>query len=90
MTIELAAGTYGVAMALAPLLQLRRMRVIRSARDVSLAYLTVLLAGFALYLWYGLSIANRVLIVTNSVSLLATGLTLGVGLALRRRDGQPT
>jgi hypothetical protein len=46
----------------------------------------VLLAGFALYLWYGLSIANRVLIVTNTVSLLATGLTLGVGLALRRRD----
>ena len=86
MTIELAAGSYGVAMALAPLLQLRRMRVIRSSRDVSLAYLAVLLTGFALYLWYGISIGNRVLIVTNAVSILATATTLSVGLALRRHD----
>jgi MtN3 and saliva related transmembrane protein len=89
VTIELAAGSYGVAMALAPLLQLRRMRVIRSSRDVSLAYLAVLLAGFSLYLWYGISIGNRVLIVTNAVSIVATATTLSVGLALRRHD-RPT
>jgi hypothetical protein len=65
------------------------MRVIRSSRDVSLAYLAVLLTGFVLYLWYGISIGNRVLIVTNAVSIVATATTFSVGLALRRHD-QPT
>jgi hypothetical protein len=65
------------------------MRVIRSSRDVSLAYLAVLLTGFVLYLWYGISIGNRVLIVTNAVSIVATATTLSVGLAFRRH-GQPT
>ena len=86
MTIELVAGLYGVAMAMAPMLQARRMHLSRSSRDVSLGYLAVLVVGFALYLWYGIAIANRVLVVTNSVSIVATGSTLVVGLGLRRQD----
>ena len=85
MTIELAAGSYGVAMALAPLLQAHRMRQRRSSVDVSILYLAVLLVGFGLYLAYGFSIANRVLIVTNIVSIAATASTIAVATWLRYR-----
>lgn len=82
-SIELVATVYGVAMSLAPLLQARRMLGRRSSSDVSMAYLAVLVVGFTLYLLYGVSISNRLLIVTNSVSILATAATLGIALWLR-------
>jgi uncharacterized protein with PQ loop repeat len=83
MTIEIAAGVYGVMMSLAPILQARRMRQRRSSDDVSIVYLVVLEVGFVLFLSYGLSIGNRVLIVTNTVSIAATSLTLVVAALYR-------
>ena len=83
-TIEGVATVYGVLMSLAPLLQARKMRRQRSSKDVSILYLLVLVVGFGLYLTYGLSISNRLLIVTNVVSLAATATTLVIALALRR------
>ena len=58
------------------------MWIRRSAADVSLLYLVVLLVGFSLYLAYGLSISNRLLIITNSVSNAATATTLLVAAFL--------
>jgi MtN3 and saliva related transmembrane protein len=84
MTIELTAGTYGVLMALAPILQARRIRARRSSADVSIVYMAVLEIGFALYLAYGISIGNRVLIATNTVSLVATSITLSIALTYRQ------
>lgn len=84
MTIEIVAGLYGVMMSLAPILQARRMRRRRSSADVSMVYLVVLEIGFVLYLAYGLSIGNRVLIATNSVSIAATSATLIVAAVYRR------
>jgi MtN3 and saliva related transmembrane protein len=86
VTLELVAGTYGVMMSLAPGLQARRMLQRRLSADASVPYLVVLVVGFVIYLVYGISIGNRVLIVTNSVSVVVTGLTLVV--ALVHRDGQ--
>ena len=83
MTIEIVAGVYGVMMSLAPMLQARRMRQRRSSADVSIIYLAVLEVGFVLYLAYGLSIGNRVLIATNSVSIAATSLTLVIATRYR-------
>jgi MtN3 and saliva related transmembrane protein len=83
MTIEIAAGVYGVMMSLAPILQARRMRQRRSSDDVSIVYLVVLEVGFVLFLAYGLSIGNRVLIATNTVSIAATSLTLVVAALYR-------
>lgn len=45
--LALAAATWGVVMALAPLIQLRRMLRRGSSDDVSLGYLVLLLPGFA-------------------------------------------
>ena len=52
--ITAAVTVYGVVMALAPGLQVRRMLRERSAAGVSLAYAGVLWVGFALWLAYGI------------------------------------
>lgn len=85
MTIELAAGGCGVAMSLAPTRQIRRMVSSNSSRGVSLDYLTVLEVGFVLYLAYGLSIDNRVLIIANTVSLIANSAALMTADCLAHR-----
>ena len=87
-TIEVVATTYGVFMSLAPLLQARKIRQRRSSSDVSILYLVVLVVGVALYLTYGVSIANRFLIITCTVSIIATTTTLLIALAYR--NPQPT
>lgn len=92
MTIELVTIVYGIGMSLAPLLQVRRMRVRRSSADVSIGYLAVLLGGFVLYLTYGLSIANRLLIITNVSNIVITAATIAVAVRLRivaRRAASP-
>jgi MtN3 and saliva related transmembrane protein len=85
--IGAAAATWGVLMALSPVLQMRRMLERRSSADVSLAYLGVLQIGFALWIGYGLALANAALIVPNSVAFLIGVATIGV--AVRYRSGRP-
>ena len=46
--LAVIAATWGVAMALSPLLQIRAILANRSARAVSVAYQQVLLVGFVL------------------------------------------
>ena len=73
-SLAVIAGSWGVLMALSPLLQIRAMVRRRSSAGVSVGYLSVLAVGFTLWLAYGLSLGNAALIVTNIVSL-------GVGIA---------
>jgi MtN3 and saliva related transmembrane protein len=68
--LAVAAASWGVCMALSPLLQIRAMRRAGSSQGVSLGYLLVLAVGFALWFGYGLSIGNVALIITNAVSLV--------------------
>jgi MtN3 and saliva related transmembrane protein len=80
-----SASTWGVLMGLAPVLQIRRMLRERSAREVSLGYFAILLAGFLLWISYGIAAGNLWLVVPNGIALL-TGLALvAVALRLRRR-----
>jgi MtN3 and saliva related transmembrane protein len=80
-----SASTWGVLMGLAPVLQIRRMLRERSAREVSLGYFAILLAGFLLWISYGIAAGNLWLVVPNGIALL-TGLALvAVALWLRRR-----
>ena len=85
MTTVLAAiaATWGVAMALAPLLQIRTMREHRSSRGVSVGYLRVLLVGFVLWLAYGIAIENVALIVSNTVAMVVCAATIAVALRYR-------
>jgi MtN3 and saliva related transmembrane protein len=81
--LAVAASSWGVLMALAPVLQIRRMLRERSSRDVSLGYFVVLLIGFLLWIAYGAAAGNLFLVIPNSVALLV-GMTLVI-VVLRLR-----
>src|SRR4029078_9636440 len=72
------AASWGVAMALAPLLQIRQIRRHRSSRSVSVAYQQVLLVGFVLWLAYGLADTKLALIVPNTVATVVSLATIAV------------
>ncbi len=82
------AASWGVLMALSPLLQTRRMLARRSSADVSIAYLGVLEIGFALWIAYGVSLGNAAIVVPNSVASVIGLLTIGI--AFRYRHHQPS
>jgi MtN3 and saliva related transmembrane protein len=91
--LAVTTSSWGVLMGISPVLQIRRMLHERSSREVSLSYYVILLAGFLLWISYGIAARNLVLIVPNTVALLV-GLTLiAVALRLRRTArrqlGQP-
>ncbi len=85
MTTVLAAtaATWGVAMAVSPLLQIRAIRRHRSSRGVSVAYQQVLLVGFLLWLSYGIALGNAALIVPNTVAIVVCLATIVVSLRYR-------
>ena len=84
-----AASAWGVLMGLSPVLQIRRMLRERSSREVSLGYFSILLAGFLLWISYGIAAGNMWLVIPNSIALLV-GLTLvAIALRLRRPVSRP-
>jgi uncharacterized protein with PQ loop repeat len=78
-----AAATWGVAMAVSPLLQIRAIRRHRSSRGVSVGYQQVLLVGFLLWLAYGVALGNPALIVPNCVAAVVSVATILVSLRYR-------
>jgi uncharacterized protein with PQ loop repeat len=76
-------------MGIAPVLQIRRMLRERSSQDVSLGYFTILLAGFLLWISYGIAAGNMVLVIPNSVALLVGIALMTVALRLRHRQPYP-
>lgn len=80
--LAVAAATWGVVMALAPL-QLRRMLRRRSSEDVSIGYLVVLIPGFCLWVSYGIASGDPALVVSNTVAALIAGLTIIIAVRLR-------
>jgi MtN3 and saliva related transmembrane protein len=80
-----AAGCWGLLMALAPLLQIRKILHARSSAGVSIGYLSVLLVGFVLWFGYGLTIGNVALIASNIASLTVSGATVVIALRFRPR-----
>ena len=83
--LGLIAASWGVAMALSPILQIRRMIERRSSADISLGYLAVLQVGFLLWVGYGISLSNPAIFVPNSVAFAVGVVT--IGLAVRYRGG---
>lgn len=83
--LQLAAGSWGGLMGLAPVFQIRRIIQRRSSADVSLGYLAVLLVGFVLWLSYGLSIGDPAIVVTNVASLSACVATIATVVVFRTR-----
>jgi len=84
--LGITAATYGVLMAVSPLLQIRRMLTTRSSADVSLGYLWVIEIGFGLWIAYGISLPNLAIVVPNSVALTVGLATILVALRFRAPD----
>jgi uncharacterized protein with PQ loop repeat len=83
--LGIAAAVWGVVMALAPVLQIRRMLGRRSSADVSLGYFGVLLPGFALWVGYGLARGDWPLVIPNTIALTVGTVTVVAGIVVRRR-----
>jgi MtN3 and saliva related transmembrane protein len=83
--LGVAAAAWGILMAISPALQIRKMLVHRSSREVSIAYFWVLLVGFALWVAYGITIDNYFLIVPNTVAFTVCVTTIAVALRYRVR-----
>jgi uncharacterized protein with PQ loop repeat len=82
-TLAFSAALWAIAMALGPVLQIRRIVDQRSSRGVSISYFVVLLIGFGLWLAYGIAAANLALVVPNTVAAIVMAATIGV--AIRHR-----
>ena len=82
--LAIAASSWGIAMALAPTLQIRHMVAIRSSAGISIPYLAVLVLGFALWFAYGVALGNWALIVPNTIAFLVGTTTILVARHYRR------
>ena len=81
--LAVIAATWGVAMAVSPLLQIRAIRAHRSSKGVSVAYQQVLLVGFILWLSYGIALNNWAIIVPNVVAAIVSIATIFVSRHFR-------
>jgi MtN3 and saliva related transmembrane protein len=84
-----SAASWGVLMALSPILQIRRMVQRRSSNDVSVGYFAVLIVGFALWITYGASIDNLALVIPNIVALVVALTTVVVAVRYRPTKARP-
>lgn len=82
--LGISAATWGVLMAVAPVLQIRRMWQRRSSADVSIPFFVVLLPGFALWIAYGVARSDWALIVPNVVGVVVGATAIAVAVRLRR------
>jgi MtN3 and saliva related transmembrane protein len=76
--LAVAAATWGVAMAVSPLLQIRAIRAHGSSRGVSVAYQQVLFVGFILWISYGVALHNPAIIIPNVVAAVVSVATIAV------------
>lgn len=81
----IAAASWAVLMAVAPLLQVRRMIQRRSSEDISIGYLLILIPGFALWVAYGIASADIALVIPNVVAFLVATTTAVCAFRLRAR-----
>jgi uncharacterized protein with PQ loop repeat len=81
--LAIVAATWGVAMALSPLLQIRAIRSHRSSKGVSVGYQQVLLVGFVLWMSYGIALRNPAIIVPNAVAVIVCVATILVAVHYR-------
>jgi uncharacterized protein with PQ loop repeat len=79
----LAAAAWAVAMAVSPLFQLCLVVRRGSSTGVSLGYMLVLLAGFALWVGYGVVSGDVPLIVPNVIAFVVMSFTIAVVLRHR-------
>lgn len=83
--LAFVASSYGVVMAVSPLLQIRAILRSRDSSSVSAGYQRVLLVGFLLWLGYGIASDNWAIIVPNIVASFVSLATIVVTVRYRPR-----
>lgn len=84
------AGTViGLIAAMSLLLQARRLAVLGSACEVSIPVRVLALAGYTVWLAYGVAIGDVPLILVDLAGVVGAVLVLRVSLVLRRRRACP-
>jgi len=83
--LALTAATWAIAMALGPVLQIRKIIEHKSSRAISIGYFLILLVGFVLWLAYGVAASNLALIVPNAVAAVVIFATIVVAVRYRGR-----
>ena len=82
--LAISAATWGIAMAVSPVLQIRKIVQHRSSHGVSLGYMIVLLIGFVLWFAYGVSLGNWFMILPNVIATIVIVATMVVARRYRR------
>jgi MtN3 and saliva related transmembrane protein len=84
------AGTaVGLVAAMSLLLQARRLSRLGSACEVSIPVRVLALAGYAVWLGYGVAIGDVPLILVDLAGVVGAALVLRVTVSLRRRRACP-
>jgi uncharacterized protein with PQ loop repeat len=78
-----AATVYGVGGALSVLLQARQMLARGASCDVSLRFLGAYVGGYAIWLFYGVSIQSVPIVLVHALGLASGAVTLTVAARLR-------
>ena len=86
-TLAVAATSWGVLMALAPLLQVRVILRERDASGTSKTWIVILLIGFVLWFAYGVSTDSMPLIISNTMSGTVALILLGTAVKFSPRGG---
>ena len=84
--LAFAAATWGIAMAVSPVLQIRKIIQHRSSHGVSVGYMCVLFVGFILWLAYGIALQNWAMILPNVVAAVVIVVTMAVARHYRPRS----
>jgi MtN3 and saliva related transmembrane protein len=90
--VQLLATTgtaFGLMGATSLLLQARRLRRLGTACEISIPLRVLSLAGYAVWLAYGVVIGDMPLIVVDLAGLAGAGLVLQITIALRRQRSCP-
>ncbi len=83
--LAVIASSYGILMAISPLLQVRAIMLTRDSSGVSAGYQRVLLVGFVLWLAYGIASDNWAIIVPNVVAAFVSVGTIMITVRYRPR-----
>ena len=88
--LALLATGYGIGAAVAMLLQARQMLERGRSCEVSALFLATWVAGYGIWLVYGIDIGSAPLMLVNAIGLACATVTLGVALELRGALRRPS
>jgi MtN3 and saliva related transmembrane protein len=85
-TTQLIGLAAGICTSISLLPQLIKMFKNKSAGDISLFYLAILLAGLLLWIWYGFRREDTPILITNIFSLTLNILLIIMGIYYKRKN----